>query len=131
MNTRFAAAALLSATLLFGACEDATGPGVEPEIRNVADSFEFQVSKLDHYTGTLSYTWSNGAVAANVNQATSLTGGTAQLTILDARGNQLYSRSLTENGTFVTTSGQAGSWTLRVAFSDASGTSNFRVQKRT
>ena len=123
-------AALLAVLILIAGCEDSTGPGVEPEIRNIADSFEFQVSKLDRYTRTLTYAWSNSGVAANVNQSAALSGGTAQLTITDSRGTQLYSRSLTENGTFVTTQGQTGSWQLRVVFTDASGTLNFRVQKR-
>jgi hypothetical protein len=131
MKIRWAGALVLvlAAALLTG-CEDATGPGVEPEIRNIADSFEFQVSKLDRYTGTLTYAWSNSGALANVNQSAALSGGSALLTIADGRGTQVYSRSVSENGTFVTTQGQAGSWQLRVAFTDATGTLNFRVQKR-
>jgi hypothetical protein len=129
MHTKRSLSALLSC-LMIGACSDATGPGIEPEIRNIADSFEFQVSKLDRHAETLTYSWSNSGALANVNQSAALTGGAAQLTITDSRGTQVYSRSLTDNGTFVTTQGQAGTWQLRVTFTDASGTLNFRVQKR-
>ena len=129
MHTKRALSALLSC-LLMAACSDTTGPGVEPEIRNIADSFEFQVSKLDGYDGTLTYSWSNSGALANVNQSAALNGGSATLTITDSRGTQVYSRSLTDNGTFVTTLGQGGAWQLRVVFTDATGTLNFRVQKR-
>jgi hypothetical protein len=120
---------LASLGLLVG-CSDATGPGVEPEIRNLADSFEFQVSELNRYSRTLTYNWSNSGVLANVNQSAALTSGSAQLVILDSGGSQVYARDLTQNGTFVTTQGQSGTWQLRVVFSNASGTLNFRVQKR-
>ena len=120
---------LISTSLLLG-CSDPAGPGVEPEIRNIADSFEFQVSELSSFSRTLVYSWSNSGVAANVNQSAALTNGTAQLVILDGGGNQVYSKSLTENGTFVTTQAPAGTWQLRVVFSNATGTLNFRVQKR-
>lgn len=131
MKKRPMLAALFVLSMLAAACEDsATGPGVEPEIRNNPDSFEFQVSELDRYSGTLTYTWSNSGAVANVNQSAALTGGSAQLTVLDRNGNQVYSRSLTENGTYVTAQGQTGSWQIRVVFTDATGTLNFRVQKR-
>jgi hypothetical protein len=51
------------------------------------------------------------------------------LVITDATGKQVYSRSLTENGTFTTSAGTAGNWTVRVSFSSVSGAVNFRIQK--
>lgn len=113
------------------ACGDTTSPGVEPEIVNTTDSFEFQISDVADYTNTLQYSWQNTGTTANVDQATSGTGGSMTVTILDADGTEVYSRSLADNGTFVTTSGTAGNWTIRVGFNSASGTVNFRVQKRT
>jgi len=112
------------------ACNDSTSPGVQPEIINDPDNFEFQVTDVRGYSNTLSYTWRNTGTEANVNQATTLTAGAVTLVILDADDNQVYSRSLTQNGTFVTAAGTSGDWTIRVVFSDASGTLNFRVQKR-
>ena len=112
------------------ACSDAMGPGVEPEIRNIADNFEFQVSQLSNYSGVLEYTWSNSGTQANVNQATELSAGSAHLRLLSPQGNLLYSRELAENGTFGTESAEPGSWRVRVEFTGASGHINFRVQKR-
>lgn len=130
MRTRLILLSLLASSGLLVGCSDATGPGVEPEIRNNADSFEFQVSELSRYSKTLTYNWSNSGVVANVNQSAALTNGSAQLVILDSGGRQVYSQDLTQNGTFVTAQGEAGTWQLRVVFSNTSGTLNFRVQKR-
>lgn len=113
------------------ACTDSTGPGVEPEIRNNPDTFEFQTSKLSGYTKTLTYSWTNTGTQANVNQASSVTGGSARLEIRDTAGQEVYARSLSDNGTFVTSAGQAGTWTIRVVLTETGGTLNFRAQKRT
>lgn len=112
------------------ACGEPTGPGIQPEIMNRTDEFQYQVSAVRNYTGTLQYTWQMTGTQANVNQATSVTSGSLQLVILDGGGTQVYSRALGENGTFQTTAGQPGAWTIRVVYGAASGTVNFRVQKR-
>ena len=58
-----------------------------------------------------------------------ITAGTATLTIRDANGTQVYSQSLTVNGTLVTNAGMSGNWTIQVALTNVSGTLNFRAQK--
>ncbi|HEX6558347.1 MAG TPA: hypothetical protein VF021_02775 [Longimicrobiales bacterium] len=116
--------------VLAAACSDSTGPGIQPEINNIADNFEFQVTAITNYSGTLQYTWSNTGTSANVNQSTVFTAGSARLVITDASGAEVYNRSLADNGTFITTTGQAGAWKVRVVFTGASTTANFRVQKR-
>ncbi len=112
-------------------CDNTTSPGVNPEIANVADNFQYQVTDIRNYSHVDNYTWQNTGTTANVNQSTTVTGGTATLVILDADGVQVYSKSLAENGTFVTTAVAAGSWTIRVTYASASATVNFRVQKTT
>ena len=100
----------------------ACGPSRQSEEQALLDS-------LDNVTQTLTYNWQNTGTSANVNQATSPSGGSATLTISDADGTQVYSRNLSETGTFQTDAGAAGSWTIVVELSGASGTFNFRVQK--
>jgi hypothetical protein len=112
-----------------GACGDSTGPGIQPEIRNLADNFEFQVTAISNYSGTLQYSWSNSGTSANVNQSAVFTGGSAQLVITDAAGTEVYNKSLASNGTFATSVGTSGTWKIRVVFNGASTTANFRVQK--
>jgi hypothetical protein len=120
---------LAAAVLALPACEDNTLAPFEPQISNAADNFQFQVTGLTGVTLTREYPWQNSGARADVNQATQLTGGTATLQVLDAAGTQVYSRSLTDNGTFETSAGTAGSWKVRVVLSAARGTVNFRVQK--
>jgi hypothetical protein len=50
-------------------------------VTNATDDFQFQVSDLKDVTQTLTCSWSNTGDSANVNQASSLTGGSATLTI--------------------------------------------------
>ena len=120
---------VVSVVLVAGCSSSPTSPGVQPEITNVVDNFQYQVTKVRNYTNEKTYVWQNTGTKANVNQATTVTGGIATLVLLDANGVEVYSRSLTENGTFVSAAGVAGSWTIRVTYSAASGTVNFRVQK--
>lgn len=124
------ALAFLLLLLSFGCGENATSPQFQPEITNATDNFQFQVTAINNISQTLSYSWSNTGTVANVNQSCSITGGTATLTIQDASGNQVYSRSLSDNGTFVTNTGTTGSWTIQLILSRCSGTLNYRVQKR-
>jgi len=121
---------VVSVALVAG-CSSPTSPGVQPEITNVVDNFQYQVTNIRNHTHEATYVWHNTGGTATVNQATTVTGGSATLILLDADGVQVYSRSLAENGTFTSAAGVAGSWTIRVTYSAASATVNFRVQKAT
>lgn len=128
---RFHRMALALSLTALAACSSSNviGPENEPEVNNATDNFQWQVSNLDNVSQTLSYTWQNTGTAANVNQSTNPSGGSVRLRIRDADGTEVYSRSLSENGTFLTTGGTTGAWTIDVELSGASGTFNFRVQK--
>ncbi len=121
----------LAALALLGACGggNATAPRYQPQVVNLTNDFAFQVTALANVSDEIQYTWRNDGTTANVNQSPSNLTGTVTLVILDANGTQVYSRSLAENGTFATTAGTAGNWTVRVRFTQASGAVNFRLQK--
>jgi len=104
-------------------------PAFQPEIINQTDNFSFQATGVTNVTQTLQFTWQNTGTQANVNQATVLTAGTATLTIRDAAGTQVYTRNLTDNGTFQTTSSATGGWSIQVVLTSVRGTLNFRVQR--
>jgi len=104
-------------------------PAVQPEIINNTDAFSFQVTGVSNASATLDYTWQNTGTVATVNQSASISAGSATLIIRDAAGTQVYSRSLSDNGTFSTSAGTAGTWTIRVVFTNTSGTVNFRSDK--
>lgn len=111
-----------------GGCGDPTAP-FNPEVTNVADSFQFQVTLSKAVTRTVEYTWVNTGTTANVDQASSFSGGTGTLTIVDTDLHIVYDRDLVANGTFQTTAGTAGTWVIHVVLRDAKGAVNFRVQK--
>ena len=106
-----------------------TPPPYQLEVSNVANSFAYQASPLRNVSGPTQYSWRNDGTIANVNQSSSNLTGTASLVVLDAAGTQVYSRSLADNGTFVTSAGTAGMWTVRINFSNVSGAVNFRLQR--
>jgi hypothetical protein len=122
--------AVLALTAL-AACggDNVIGPSNQLQVTNATDDFQFQVSNLNNVTQTLTYNWSNTGDSANVNQASSLTAGSATLTIRGPTGTELYQAALQNNGTFHTQKGTSGTWQIQVALSKASGTVNFRVQR--
>lgn len=126
-----AAVVALAAVVFASGCSSSTAPlaPFEPQIANLPDNFQFQASGVDQVTWSHAYTWSNSADSATVNQATTIDGGSATLVVFDANGTQLYSQSLGANGTFGMAKGVPGNWTIRVMFTNYSGTVNFRVQK--
>jgi hypothetical protein len=81
-------------------------------------------------TQTLTYSWENTGAAANIDQSGQISSGAARLTLRDASGTELYTRALTDTGTFTSASGAAGNWRIEVRLDNVSGTLNFRVQKR-
>jgi len=130
---RIATAVALAACLALVGCGSGppTAPGIQPQISNLPDDFSYQVSSVGNFTGAAPYSWQNTGISANINQSTTVTSGSMTLVITDANGTQVYSRSLSENGTFVTANGVAGTWTIRITYVGASGTVNFRAQKKT
>ena len=126
----FAAAAFVFTMSACGSNRsDPLSPAVQPEIINNTDAFSFQVTGVSNASATLNYNWQNTGTVATVNQSASISAGSATLIIRDAAGTQVYSRSLSDNGTFSTSAGTAGTWTIRVVFTNTSGTVNFRADK--
>jgi len=123
---------LVGLTLLAAGCGDSgniIGPQNQPEVANSTDTFQWQVTALSDVSQTLTYSWVNTGVTANVNQSSSITSGSAALRVTDDAGLEVYARSLAENGTFETDAGTAGTWTVSVTLTEASGSLNFRLQK--
>lgn len=105
------------------------GPANQLQVTNATDDFQWQVSNLSNVTQTLTYSWTNTGDSASINQASSLTGGTATLTVRGPTGTQLYQSGLQNNGTFPSIKGTTGTWQIEVVLSETDGTLNFRVQK--
>jgi ABC-type transport system substrate-binding protein len=101
-----------------------------PEIANNPEDFQFQITGASNLDRTQDYVWRNPANGASINQACAISGGTATLSLIDSTGAAVYTRNLAENGTYQSTDGFAGPWTIRVHFTNLDGTVNFRVQRR-
>ncbi|HEU5261405.1 MAG TPA: hypothetical protein VFU41_08300 [Gemmatimonadales bacterium] len=119
---------LLVLSALLAACSDPLAP-FQPEVANVPDNFQFQATALTNVTATKQYIWQNSGTTANVNQSSAVSGGAATLTIRDANGTQVYAQDVSANGTFVTSAGVSGAWTIQVVLTNVDGTVNFRAQK--
>ena len=120
---------LAGVVLLAAGGDSATAPGRDPEIINNADNFQYQITGIQDFSGTQVYSWQNSGTTATVNQAATVGAGSATLVLRDANGIEVYNRSLADNGTFSSSAGVAGSWTVRVVYSGADATVNFRVDK--
>jgi hypothetical protein len=114
------------------ACSDSAnviGPSNQPEITNATDNFQFQASNLMDVSQVLTYTWNNTGTQANVDHSGAIVSGTASLLLRDASGTERYNGNLRNTGTFTSTAGTSGNWTIEVRLTDVTGTVNFRVQK--
>jgi hypothetical protein len=121
---------LAAGVVLLAACGDSTtAPGREPEIVNTTDNFQYQITEIQDFSGTQVYSWENTGTTATVNQSAAVSAGSATLVLRDANGAEVYSRSLADDGTFSSDAGTAGTWSVRVTYSGAEATVNFRLDK--
>ena len=127
-------AAALAALALVAACGDGpTAPGIQPQITNLTDAFSYQVSSIQGFTGTYSYTWQNTGTLAQISHASDAGAtGTATLVVRDAAGTQVYSGQLVSSGQPLSTpAGVAGNWTVRLVYSNYTNSQvNFAVSKQ-
>ena len=126
--------AAVTALVLVGACgDDPTAPGIEPQITNLSDAFSYQVSSIQNFTGTYSYTWQNTGTVAKVTHASDAGAtGSATVTVRDAEGTQVYSGQVATSGEPLSAPvGVAGAWTITIVYTDYSNTQvNFAVLKQ-
>jgi hypothetical protein len=100
-----------------------------PEIINNTNNFEFQITAAENLDHAENYIWRNNGSQATINQSCSITAGRATVFLSDSTGAVLYTGDLTDNGTFQSAAGVAGSWTIRIEFVNLDGTVNFRTQR--
>ena len=106
-----------------------TAPAPAPTVTNLADNFTYTGPSVDAKTATETYAWQNTGAQASVVQTGNVSAGYITLTLYDAAATQVYQRSVTETGTFATTTGSPGTWTIRVDFSHGTGIVKFHAQK--
>jgi hypothetical protein len=130
----FARAVALTALVWVAACGDGpTAPGIQPQIVNNTDAFSYQVTSIQDFSGTYSYTWQNTGTVAKITHASNAgAAGTATLTVQDANGALVYSGQLATTGEPLTApAGVAGAWTIKIVYSGYSNAQvNFAVLKQ-
>jgi hypothetical protein len=113
-----------------GSNNSALNSQFQPQVANAQDTFAFQSTGVTGVTQNLHYAWQTTGTAASINQASTVTAGTATLIISDVNGKVVYTGNLASNGTFTSAAGAGpGTWSIDVVLSGYSGTLNFRVQK--
>lgn len=129
-----ARAAALTALVWVAACGDGpTAPGIQPQITNNTDAFSYQVTGIQGFSGTYSYTWQNTGALAKITHASDAgPTGSATLTVQDANGTLVYSGQLATSGQPLSSpAGVAGAWTIKLVYSGYSNTQvNFAVLKQ-
>ena len=127
------AAAIIALALVAGCGNGPTAPGVQPQITNLTDAFSYQVTSIQNFSGTYSYTWQNTGTVAKITHASDAGAtGTATLTVKDGNGAQVYSGQLASSGQPLSApAGVAGAWTITLVYANYSNTQvNFGVLKQ-
>jgi hypothetical protein len=127
------AAGLIALVFVAGCGDGPTAPGIQPQITNLTDAFSYQVSSIQNFTGTFTYTWQNTGMVAKITHASDAGAtGTATLIVKDAAGTQVYAGELVSSGQPLTgPAGVAGAWTIKVVYSNYSNTQvNFGASKQ-
>ena len=127
------ASAATAVVLVVGCGDNPTAPGIEPQVTNLSDAFSYQVSSIQDFTGSYSYTWQNTGTVAKITHASDAgAAGSATLTVKDAEGTQVYSGQLATSGEPQSDpAGVAGAWTITIVYTDYSNSQvNFAVLKQ-
>ena len=111
-------------------CQKDPASSIKPDVDNVRDRFHFQMSDVKNHDTLLVYYWQMDGTSANIDQSASIQGGTVTITLEDDSQAQVYQTDMTQNGSFVTTSGSAGMWRIRISLIHFTGMIDFRAQRR-
>lgn len=121
----------LAVTLALAAISCSSDPldPFQPEINSATDNFQLQATSVTGVTATRSWSWSNTGTRATVNHSTTTTAGSARVSVRDATGTEVYTKTLVPSLNETSSAGTAGAWTIVLTLTGYSGTLNFRVQK--
>ena len=120
------AAVVFGATFAFLDCTDTVSP-YAPTVKDTVNYFEYSVP-VNGVTTTSRYFWETTGTAATVNLMSTVTGGTATMTIFDDDSAVIFTHAVDGSGPVGTGSGTAGFWRIVVELTNASGSLHFIVQ---
>lgn len=110
------------------ACTDFTASPFVPTVTNELDNFDFKVVATAE-SRTIRYTWTTTASSADVNLSSSLTAGTARVTITAPDTTEVFAHALDGSGATVTGAAATGDWLIIITLSNVTGTVHFSLSK--
>ncbi len=116
--------------LLVAGCHKDPISSADVTVNNKKDNFHFQLNEASELDSTMVYYWQMEGTTANIDQYSSLRGGTALVVIEDHSRAQVYQTDLTQNGDFSTSYGATGIWMIRFTLSNFTGMIDFRAQRK-
>lgn len=119
------AAVVLTVSFTFVKCNEFVEP-YTPAVTDSLNYFEY-AAPVTGVTTTSRYYWETTGTAATVNLMSTLTAGTATVSIADDDSARIFSHALDGSGPMDTGSGTAGFWRIIVELTNASGTLHFTV----
>lgn len=130
-RTRLIALAALALTVAAaaGCSHNSITPGVTVTVTPTPDHFALSAYMVNPYTKAVYYNWPNSGTAAVVSGTASLGAGTVAVTIDDAGGTQVYTRTLTGGSIDTTSVGTPGTWTVHITFTGAQGSIGLNADK--
>jgi hypothetical protein len=129
---KFSKIFFFSLLIIYGCAKEKTNDSLstfKPEITNQADNFQLQATSVVNTTTSISYTWRNNGLKANIDKSGIISSGSGKLTIYDSNGLQVYTTDLKTTGSDISSSGISGDWKIQLDLINYNGTLNFRVQK--
>jgi hypothetical protein len=127
-RVRVARAALLSA-LAGVACSSNPVTGVQIEVRNDADAFQYHATALNQQNDVHSYTWQNSGTRATLDLTTAGSAGTVHLVVRDAANATVYDADLPANLVTSSAIGTAGGWHVNVTLTGYTGNVAILISK--
>ena len=122
--------ALASALAGCGEGDGTTDPAFSPTVSSVVDTFRLAATATTPVTRALSYTFRNTGAAATVEQASAVTAGSAFVVLRDSTGTLLYSKDLSQAGTFASFAGEPGTWRVEISLADVTGSLDLEVRRK-
>ena len=127
-RVRLTGAALLGA-FAGSACSSNPVTGVQIEVRNDADNFQYHATALNQQNDVHSYSWQNSGTRATLDLTTEGSAGTVHLVMRDAANATVYDADLPANLVTTTTIGTAGSWRINVTLTGYTGNVAILISK--
>ena len=121
---------MLVGSLVLSGCTVSNSPGGQDAVSNQDNNFSYSTN-AGMTTKTENFEWTNSGSKAAVHWSMNMGMGSASLTVKDAAGKQVFTKSFSGTGqqasSQTTTTGEAGEWTITVKLTGASGQIAFHV----